>query len=214
MYTPRLFAVDDPAVVLDVVRRAGFGHLVVAGDDGLASTPLPFVVDDALTSLRSHLAAQNPIWREAPCDALVIVAATDAYISPGWYPSKAEHGKVVPTWNYEVVHLHGRLVAHDDPDWLGAHLRALSDHNEAAMPTPWSIDDPPDGFVEQLARGIVGVELRIDRVVAKRKLSQNRPPDDRRGVVTGLRASGSNDAARAVIDADSDDEGRPSPHAR
>ena len=165
-----------------MVRASGFGHLVVHGGDGFSSTPLPFVVDDALSSVRAHVARANPLWRTAPCNALLIVPGRDGYVSPGWYPSKAEHGKVVPTWNYEVVHLHGLLVAHDDDGWIDRQIRDLTETNEAALPEPWSVDDPPSGYVEQVRRGIVGVELVVDRVDAKRKASQNREQRDRDSV--------------------------------
>lgn len=204
MYLPRHFAVDDYETVVVLVRRASYGHLVVASSDGLVSTPMPFVVDDGLTSLRAHLSRPNGVWRAAPCDALVVVPVTDAYISPGWYPSKQVDGKVVPTWNYEVVHLHGRLVAHDDADWVAAQIRELTDTNEAEVRTgaaePWSVDDAPDGFIEQLQRGIVGIELEIASVEAKRKLSQNRSDDDAAGAVAGLRARGDG-RSDAVADA-------------
>ncbi len=191
MYVPRHFAEHGHDIVLGLVRSAAFGHLVVAGGDGLESTPVPFVVDDELTSVRAHVARPNRIWAMAPCDALVIVPITDAYVSPSWYPSKAEHGKVVPTWNYEVVHLHGRLVAHDDDAWIDRQIRDLTDTNEAPLAEPWSVDDAPDTFIATTRRGIVGVELEVTRVDAKRKLSQNRSPDDVTGAISGLRASGS-----------------------
>jgi transcriptional regulator len=188
MYVPRHFAEDRDEIVLALLRAAGFGHLVVAGPDGLGSTPVPFVVDDDLTAVRAHVARPNPVWKLAPCDALMIVPVNDDYISPSWYPSKAEHGRVVPTWNYEVVHLHGRLVAHDDADWVDRQIRDLTDTNEAGLPEPWSVDDPPAGYVDTTKRGIVGIELTVDRAEAKRKLSQNRTAEDRAGALRGLEA--------------------------
>lgn len=186
MFVPRHFTEDRDEVVRALVRSAGFGHLVVSGDDRIESTPMPFVIDEAMASVRAHLARPNPIWHLAPCDALLIVPVTDAYISPSWYPSKREHGKVVPTWNYEVVHLHGRLRAHDDSDWVDRQIRELTDLNEATMATPWAVDDAPAGYIETTRRGIVGIELEVTRIDAKRKLSQNRPDADRVGVVDGL----------------------------
>lgn len=186
MYVPRHFAVDEHPEVLAMVRSAGFGHLVVhgvvRGSNGFSSSPVPFVVDDDLTSVRAHVARPNPIWRAAPCDALLIVAGRDDYVSPGWYPSKAGDGRVVPTWNYEVVHLHGRLVAHDDAEWVLRQMRDVTDRNESPLPEPWSVDDPPDGYVEQLQRGTVGVELVVTSLEAKRKASQNRDEPDRESV--------------------------------
>lgn len=187
MFLPKHFSETDREVIGGLVRAAGFGHLVVTGDDGLVSTPLPFVVDDELTSVRAHLARPNDLWRSAPCDALLIVPVSDAYISPGWYPSKQADGKVVPTWNYEVVHLHGRLVAHDDAEWVHAQITELTELHEAAMPTPWSVTDAPDDYIAKLQRGIVGTELEVTRVDAKRKLSQNKPEADVAGAIDGLR---------------------------
>lgn len=200
MYVPRHFAEDRHDVVVDLVRAAGYGHLVVATDDGLESTPIPFVIDDELTSVRAHVARPNPIWKLAPCDALLVVAVSDAYVSPNWYPSKAEHGKVVPTWNYEVVHLHGRLTAHDDAEWVGRQIRDLTDTNEARLPAPWAVSDAPDDYIVATQRGIVGVEVAVVRVDAKRKLSQNRSDADASGTVAGLRTVGTGRAA-AVADA-------------
>lgn len=188
MYTPRHFAEDDPAVTIRLLRAAGFGHLVVAAPDAIEASPIPFVVDGALTTVRAHVARPNPMWQLAPCDALLIVPVTDAYVSPSWYPSKAEHGKVVPTWNYEVVHLHGLVTAHDDPAWVDRQIRDLTDTNEAALPTRWAVDDAPADFVASTRRGIVGLELQVTKVVGKQKLSQNRPADDVQGTIAGLRS--------------------------
>ncbi len=168
-----------------MARSVGFGHLVVVGSDGLQSTPMPFLIDDDATVLRGHLARPNPILKAAPCHALFVIPVSDAYISPGWYPSKAEHGKVVPTWNYEVVHLHGRLAVHDE-SWTERMVRDLTDHHEAGMPSPWSVDDAPPDHIAGLLRAIVGVSLEVTRVVAKRKLSQNKSSDDVQGAIDGL----------------------------
>jgi transcriptional regulator len=186
VYLPKSFAVADRDEVLALVRWTSFGHLVVHDGTALSSTPVPFVVDDELGAVRFHLARLNPVWQAAPCDALLIVAGRDGYVSPGWYPSKAEHGKVVPTWNYEVVHLHGRVTVHDDPAWTGRQIRELTDRHEADQAEPWSVDDAPDDYVGQLQRAIVGVEMTVSRIDAKRKASQNRDDDDQRAVVDRL----------------------------
>ena len=198
MYRPRHFAEDRVDVLVALARAAGFGHLVVASTDGLMSTPVPFVVDDEGSQVRAHLARPNELWRLAPCDGLLVVPVTDAYVTPSWYPGKAEHGKVVPTWNYEVVHLHGRLEARDDPEWIGRQIRDLTDRNESTMPSPWSVDDAPADFVDQTVRGIVGVELSVTRVEGKRKLSQNRSDPDRRAVIDGLETSDGAGAQRVA----------------
>jgi transcriptional regulator len=202
VYRPAHFAEDRPDVVDALLRDAAFGHLVVAGDSGLDAVPLPFLVDRDGDSLvvRTHVAKANRIWRAAPCDALLIVPVTDAYVSPSWYPSKAADGRAVPTWNYEVVHLHGRITAHQEPDWLRGLVTDLTDRHESGRPDRWSVDDPPDGYVDGLLRAIVGIGLEVARVEAKRKLSQNRGADDQLGVVAGLDAEGTARAA-AVAEA-------------
>jgi transcriptional regulator len=197
VYRPAHFAEDRPDVIDELVTRAGFGHLVVAGGDGLDAVPLPVLLartDDRIR-VRAHVAKANPIWRAAPCHALVIVPVTDAYVSPSWYPSKAADSRVVPTWNYEVVHLHGRLGAHHDPAWLRRIVTDLTDRHEGGRSAPWSVEDPPDGYVDGLLRAIVGLELDVERVEAKRKLGQNRSADDRHGVTAGLDAEGTGRAA-------------------
>jgi transcriptional regulator len=131
-------------------------------------------------------------------EALVIVRGPDAYVSPGWHASKAEHGRVVPTWNYVTAHVHGRLVVHDDPGWVETLVRRLTDQHEAHSAQPWSVDDAPAAFVAGQLRAIVGVELVISRVEAKAKLSQNRPGADIDGVVAGLEARGDDVSAQAV----------------
>ncbi|HSL74874.1 MAG TPA: FMN-binding negative transcriptional regulator [Ilumatobacteraceae bacterium] len=196
MHVPPVNAVDDPEVVLGMVRSAGFGHLVTSdGAAGPEATALPFLIDDDMTVVRAHLARANPHWRRLDGrQALLIVAISDAYVSPSWYPSKAEDPRVVPTSNYEVVHLHGTVRIHEGSAALRslvADLTAINETQRAStslLPT-WSIDDAPADFIDRQLRAIVGVELLVDRVVAKRKLSQNRSTDDRAGVIDGLRES-------------------------
>ncbi len=189
MYQPSAFAEADSVAIVALARESGFGHLTAVGDDGrLLSTPLPFLISDDGAVIRAHVARPNPVWRAAPCRALLIVPVSDAYVTPSWYPSKAEHGKVVPTWNYEVVHAHGQLEAHDDPAWVEQLVRDLTDHHEQRFESPWSVDDAPADYVAQMVRGIVGIELTVDELIGKRKLSQNRSDADRTGIVTGLDA--------------------------
>ncbi len=205
MYVPGPNAVDDPRIALQLLRTAGVGHLV--GTDGrrLDSTLLPFVVDDGVTTLRAHVARANPQWRALDgAPALLIVPITDAYVSPSWYPSKAAEPRVVPTWNYEVVHVHGDVAVHHDADFLEGVVRELTDLHERrraavdAREPVWSVDDAPADFVQRQLRAIVGIELTVGRVEAKRKLSQNRTPEDHAGVVEGLSATGTaRDAAVA-----------------
>lgn len=195
VYRPAAFAEDDPAAIVRLARSAKFGHVTVVDGDRLSSTPMPFLISDDGSVVRGHLARPNPVWRSAPCRALLIVPVTDAYVSPSWYPSKAEHGKVVPTWNYEVVHAHGELVAHDDPVWVEQLVRELTVDNESGLAQPWSVDDAPPDYIAQMVRGIVGVELLVDSLVGKRKLSQNRTAADTAGIVSGLDATRGRGAA-------------------
>lgn len=182
---PRHFAVDDRGDAVAMLRAVGFGNLVVASGAGFEASPLPFVVDDDLAEIGLHVARPNPIWQLAPCSALLTVIVSDAYISPSWYPSKTEHGKVVPTSNYEVVYVHGRLETRE-AEWTTRLVRDLTDANEQGRPEPWSIDDAPADYISKLAAGIVGLSLTVDRVEAKRKLSQNKSDADRSGAIAGL----------------------------
>ena len=206
MYVPEHFAMDDESV-RDLLIHHGAGDLVTATDRGLVSTLLPFVYQPGAGprgSLLGHFARNNEHWRLPPIgEAMVILRGPDAYITPNWYASKSEHGRVVPTWNYVTAQVHGELVIHDDVDWLDALVRRLTEKHEAGEARPWSVDDPPAKFVAGQLRAIVGVELRITRIEAKAKLSQNRPAADIDGVVEGTRARGELEMSRAV------DEARP-----
>lgn len=150
-------------------------------------------------SLLGHLARNNGQWRDPVIgEALVIMRGPDGYVSPSWYASKAEHGRVVPTWNYITAHVYGRLVVHDDPAWVDGLVRRLTGQHEAGRAQPWSVDDAPAPFVAGQLRAIVGIELVISRVEAKFKLSQNRPAVDVEGVIDGLRAAGDAELADAM----------------
>jgi transcriptional regulator len=203
MYIPRFNAVDDDTMTLGLLRQSGAGHLVSHVAGGFDSTLLPFLVDDDLTTVRGHLARANQQWHELDGErVLLIVPLTDGYVSPGWYPSKLDDPKVVPTWNYELVHVHATFVLHDDPAWVESLVRDLTVHREAVRldrsdrsrqsdigGEAWSVDDAPTDYIDRQLRAIVGVELRVDRVDAKRKLSQNRSDLDRAGVADGLAES-------------------------
>ena len=200
MYTPAQFKIEDAAEAHALMRAAPFATLVTTGGDGLTATHLPTVlkVDPAspfLGRIECHLARPNPQWRTfaAEVDALMIFQGSDAYIRPGWYPSKADHGKVVPTWNYAAVHAYGRLEAIQNKGWLLAHVSELSRQQETPFDAPWSTADAPANFLNMLARGIVGLTLRITRLEAKAKMSQNRDARDRAGVIEGLVRRGSAD---------------------
>ncbi len=187
MYVPAHFAA--PTGLLATLLGAGrLADLVTSGADGLESTPLPLLLSDDGTSLLGHLARNNPQWRASDVPALVIVRGADAYVSPTWYESTREHGRVVPTWNYEVVQVHGRLVVHDDPVWTEALVRRLTTVHEGGITPPWTVDDAPPEFIAGQLRAIVGVEVIIERVESKAKLSQNRTAADQAGVVAALAA--------------------------
>jgi len=196
MYVPAHFAADDDAV-RDLLSRPQAADLITMTPDGLVSTFLPFIHDGR--SLLGHVARNNDQWsRPVTGEALVIVRGPDAYVSPGFYASKAEHGRVVPTWNYLTAHVYGELTIHDDVEWLESLVRRLTDLHESNEPSPWSVDDAPPAFVAGQLRAIVGVELVISRIEAKVKMSQNRPAADVDGVVAGLEARGDHAGAAAV----------------
>jgi transcriptional regulator len=201
MYTPAHFAAD-PAAVQALLARPAAANLVTMTSQGLLATLLPFVFDPSVGehgALLGHLARNNVQWSEpAIGESLVLIQGADAYISPSWYASKAEHGRVVPTWNYSTAHVYGKLVVHDDPAWLDGLVRRLTDSHEAGSERPWSVDDAPERFVAGQLRAIVGVELLITRIEAKTKLSQNRPGADIDGVVAGLCVRGQRESADDV----------------
>jgi transcriptional regulator len=203
MYLPKHFTANDDEAreLLEGIVR---GDLITATEEGLFATFLPLIHEasrDAggFGSLLGHVARKNDHWRLEPRgQSMVIVHGPDGYISPGWYESKREHGRVVPTWNYLTAHIHGELLIHDDPAWLEAFVRRLTTRHEASRPQPWSIDDAPRDYIEGQLRAIVGVELRITRVEAKAKLGQNRSSADIDGVIDGLRAGGNDQLADAT----------------
>jgi transcriptional regulator len=207
MYIPAHFAVDD-AAIRELLARHGAADLVTLTSDGLLATMLPFAylpAEGEHGTLYGHVARNNDQWRKpALGESLAIVRGPDAYISPSWYASKAENGRVVPTWNYLTAHVYGRLVVHDDPVWVEDVVRRLTAKHEAArltspgQPPAWSVDDAPRTFIEGQLRAIVGLELQITRIEAKAKLSQNRPVGDIAGVAAGLAARGDDLSAAAV----------------
>jgi transcriptional regulator len=204
MYLPKHFTADEPETreLLDGIRAA---DLVTPTADGLFATFLPLIYEDSAgagPSLIGHVARKNDHWRLEPTgESLVIAHGPDGYISPAWYASKREHGRVVPTWNYLVAHVYGQLVVHDDPVWLEALVRRLTSRHEAERSEPWSVDDAPRDYTESQLKAIVGVQLRITRVQAKAKLGQNRSSADIDGVIEGLRAGGDEPLADATAHA-------------
>lgn len=205
MYTPPSFRENDPAVMLDFIAAHPFGALVTSSPtSGLFATHLPLLVDRTRGTggvLVGHIARANPhhTLTNGTADAMVIFTGPDAYITPTWYASKKEHGKVVPTWNYVAVHAYGTVRFIDDRDFLMHHLDVLTDQHEGSQEHPWAMHDAPQDFLEGLARAIVGVEIEITRLEGKWKMSQNRSSADIDGVIEGLSTS-SSEVARAVAE--------------
>ena len=203
MYVPPAFRDDDTARLHATMRAASLANLITATDSGLMATPLPLLLDDTRGDhgvLIGHLARANPQWQANTLgEALVIFMGPDAYVSPSWYATKQETGKVVPTWNYVTIHVHGTVTFFDDPARLLAAVSRLTTRHEADRPAPWAVSDAPEAYVQSQLKGIIGVEVAISRLEGKRKLSQNRPAADRAGVMAGL-AEGSGRFDRAVAD--------------
>jgi transcriptional regulator len=190
LYVPRFNAID-PDDVRPFVHAVGTAQLVTVGEDGTPdATFLPVLWEG--DRLVGHLARANAHWRRIVdgSPGLAIVTGADTYVSPSWYATKAEHGKVVPTWNYSVVHLRGAVTVHDDPAWVRGLVTRLTDRHEQPRAEPWAVTDAPADYVDKNLRPIVGVELVVASVEAKAKLSQNRSDADRAGVAAGLAAEG------------------------
>ena len=191
MYRPEAFAEDRPAVLAALIRAHPLGLLVTAGPAGPQANPLPFDLSADGTVLRAHLARGNPQLAElrAGSPALVVFQGDQAYVSPGWYPSKQAGGKVVPTWNYLMVQARGPVALVEEPAWLHTHVGRLTAAMEAAQVQPWAVEDAPADYLAAMLRGIVGIELTITALAGKWKASQNRAAADRQGVAAALAAS-------------------------
>jgi transcriptional regulator len=208
MYTPTQFREERIEVLTTLMRTHPLAALVTLGSAGLAASHIPLVYDarpSPFGTLRGHVARMNPQWRDLSpnVQALAIFAGPEHYISPSWYPSKAEHGKVVPTWNYAVVHAYGGLSVKFDHDWLRRNVEELTEANEQRSAHPWRVEDAPAEYIDRMLNEIVGVEIVIDRLEGKWKVSQNRGAADRTGVVAGLQTLGTPEAvemARLVED--------------
>ena len=195
MYLPAHFEEHRPEVLHRLIERHPFGLLVTPGEGGTAvANSIPFILDageaGGLGTLRAHVARANPVWRETAREApaLVVFQGEQGYVSPGWYPSKQQHGKVVPTWNYVIVQARGALRVRDDRDWLHRFVSRLTERHEATLPAPWAVTDAPADYLETMLGTIVGIEIKLTALVGKWKLSQNRSAADRAGVVEGLGA--------------------------
>jgi transcriptional regulator len=198
VYRPGANVVDEETG-WKILAASHAGHLVTSAGGSLDATFLPFLVDEDDRRVLAHVARANPMWRDVDgAPGLLIVTGADAYVSPSYYATKGDTGKVVPTWNYTVVHAHGTLRVHDDVEWLRVQVDRLTHRHEHLRDEPWAITDAPAEYIDRNLRVIVGVELVVDRLEAKQKLSQNRPANDIIGVVDGLRQGSAQQ--RAVAD--------------
>ena len=200
MYLPTHFEETRVQVLHALIGAHPLGALVAMTGAGLDANHIPFEVDPEpgpFGTLRGHIARANPLWRDFSRDveALVIFQGPGTYVSPAWYPTKQETAKVVPTWNYAVVHAHGTLRFIDDRDWLRAFVSKLTDRHEAPRPEPWKVTDAPADYIEKQLGAIIGLEIPITRLVGKWKVSQNRPAQDREGAAEGLLREGGPAAA-------------------
>jgi transcriptional regulator len=200
MYEPPAFVVHDLGRIRAMLLRAPLAHIVVLSEGTFLATPAPLLLDASGAKLIGHLAKPNDVGRHAlasadgvPC--IAIYTGVDGYVSPSAYPSKVEHGKVVPTWNYETVHVHGRLRTYPDAERTLAAVRMLTSHFEADRAEPWADTDAPADYIEGLLRAIVAIEITLDRIEAKQKFSQNRPVPDQQGVLADLASRGPSAAA-------------------
>ena len=203
MHIQQKFEETRSKVLHGLIRDYPLGAFVTSGSAGLDANHMPFHLDTSIAPngmLRAHFPKANAIWKSAHSDApeaLVIFQGPQTYITPSWYPSKHAHGQAVPTWNYAIVHAYGRPVYIEDRNWLLAHVSELTQTHEAGQKLPWQVSDAPADYLDRMLAQIVGVEIRITRLLGKWKVSQNRPPADRLGVAAGL-SSKQSDAAGAM----------------
>ena len=195
MYTPAHFAVTDPAALHRIIREHPLGILVTPSPDGLDANHIPFEFDPTVGAhglLSAHVARANPVWQQCAggADVLIVFRGNEHYISPNWYPSKHETHRQVPTWNYEVVHAHGRLTVRDDDKFVRGVVARLTRAHEASEPKPWKMGDSAPDYIDGMVRAIVGIEVLVTRLEGKSKLSQNRESRDVRGAADSLRARG------------------------
>ncbi len=195
MYTPAHFAVTDPAALHRIIREHPLGMLVTPSPDGLDANHIPFEFDPTVGAhglLSAHVARANPVWQQCAggADVLIVFRGNEHYISPNWYPSKHETHRQVPTWNYEVVHAHGRFTVRDDDKFVRGVVARLTRTHEAQEPKPWKMGDSAPDYIDGMVRAIVGIEVLVTRLEGKSKLSQNREPRDVQGAADSLRARG------------------------
>lgn len=203
MYLPRHFEEQRPEALHDLIDKHPLGMLVTHGSDGLDANHVPFELDAGEGPhgvLRAHVARNNPLWQSVAHgdEVLVVFRAQDAYISPNWYPSKHEAHKQVPTWNYRVVHAHGRITVHDDERHVRGLVARLTRRHEANQPRPWKMGDAPPEYIDTMLKSIVGLEVAVERLVGKYKLSQNREARDRLSAAQALIGQGDSELGEAM----------------
>jgi transcriptional regulator len=203
MYIPTHFEQPSIEVMHELIRTRPLATLVTLSSNGINANHIPLHLSETPSpfgALRGHVARSNPIWcdLESDVEVLAIFHGPDAYISPSWYATKLETGKVVPTWNYTVVHAYGSLCIIDDASWVRTQLEALTNHNEATFPEPWTVSDAPHEFTEKLIEAIVGIEMVVTRLSGKWKVSQNQPLQNQNSVIQGLNNSAQREAAALV----------------
>ncbi|AUT72479.1 FMN-binding negative transcriptional regulator [Paraburkholderia hospita] len=204
MYIPAHFAETRKEVLHSRIVQHPFGTLITHGSSGLDANHIPFELaaeDGELGVLRAHVARANPVWQEVANgdEVLVVFHAGDAYISPNWYPSKHELHKQVPTWNYMVVHAHGRITILDDERYVRGVVGRLTRTHETSEPKPWKMGDAPKDYVDAMVKAIVGVQIEVTRLVGKSKLSQNKEARDIQGAAEALKSSGESQLADAML---------------
>ena len=195
MYMPAHFEETRQEILHELIARHPLGALVTLETEGLAANHIPFLLDarsGERGSLIGHVARNNAVWHDhdREVDAMVIFQGPSAYISPNWYATKQETHEVVPTYNYAVVHVYGKIIVHEDPKWLRGVIGKLTKTMEASQPVPWKMADAPAAFLDSQIESIAGIEIPISRMIGKWKTSQNRVPADREGAIAGLRESG------------------------
>jgi len=200
MYIPKQFEELDVEVMHELIRACPLATLVTLSSNGINANHIPLLLSKEPAphgTLLGHVARSNPMWTDFAKDieVLAVFHGPDAYITPSWYATKKETGKVVPTWNYAVVHAYGSLRIVDDATWLLAQLEALTTHNEASFPQPWKVADAPHEYIEKIIGSIVGIEIVITKLYGKWKVSQNQPAKNRTTVIEGLQASGTEEAS-------------------
>lgn len=205
MYQPRPFIEHDLLKAMQLVKQSPLGTLIINSEEGFEVNHIPFVIDlikPEVPRLRAHIPRSNSLSSilTSEQNGVVTFNGADGYISPSWYATKKQHGKVVPTWNYSVVHVHGKIVVKDDPEWVRSQLHALTSLNENLRSDSWAISDAPDDFISMQIRALVGLELIATKVEAKTKASQNQPQINQMSVLQSLQSEQPDSALTAMME--------------